>query len=181
LVHQKNINLADTTKGLNISAAKENKQLASAAMGNRNSHDNKNEYDSEQSKIKMDKIPKNIELIDLQKQSWDPHAHLLKDYGESFWVKIYTARLRDLIKEYQKNNNGKWAACDVDYLLKQVPVGTNYEWVDYKITARYPTDEFYRSCQPISRQIRVVDIGPNDYILIGADATPYVTNLLKTL
>jgi hypothetical protein len=146
------------------------------------------EKDSEQSKVKVE-IPENAEVLDLQKQAYDPHSYLLKNPGEVFWVKIYTAQLRDLIKEHKeykenaenKYNRGRssYFYCDVDRLLKHTPVGTNYEWIDYKISARYPTDEFYRSCLSVAKHLRVSDIGPNDYILIGASETPIVTALLN--
>jgi hypothetical protein len=166
-------------------------------MGNRNSCNN-----DRPSRPKVE-IPKGVEVVDLQKKNFD---YSKKNIGQGvYWAKICTARLRDLIEKYKENKyqdqkeessivtnyefiDNKIAArylnktrsgnyYNIDYLLKQVPIGTNYEWIDHKITTRYSTDEFYTSYNSIATHIEISNIGQDDYILLGADASVIVNSL----
>ena len=121
------------------------------------------------------KIPENVEIVDMEKGELD---YSKKARGREYWGKIHTALLRDLI---ERNKNHKIHKVNVEYLLKQIPAGINYQWSssDNEINMRHLFGHFHKSRNPISRHIKLSNLGFNDYILLGAHETCTVNQLLQ--
>jgi hypothetical protein len=127
------------------------------------------------------KIPENVEIVDMEKGELD---YSKKARGREYWGKIHTTLLRDLIENSKNSKNGKTNElhkASVEYLLKQIPAGINYQWSssDNEINMRHLFGHFHKSRNPISRHIKLSNLGFNDYILLGAHETYTVNQLLN--